>query len=159
MLVFAKTLNVLVLLLNFVLIANSQISMERNLDGYVAGPTFEDYDSRFPPVEGEDPYKKIRPYLWDLWSNKKQAYFKLNKYTLEGRGIFCTYYVEKNKTGFWQVASECDRIQNCPYVSKKDCENYRYLKNIYDKIEKIDGDGGKFTLYLWDSISKEKIQF
>ena len=143
----SKLFILFLILLSLISVAKSQVKQLRNLEGYAVGPTFEDFDSRFG--EKEAALNRDRgTYLWDVWSHKKQAYFVENAYTIEGARIPCTYYVEKNKTGSWQVAQECDRISVCPYTSKAKCEVYRYDRVIYDRIEKVYSRDGKFILHF-----------
>lgn len=154
----------LLILFSLITISNSQTE-KRNQNEYETGPTFEDYDSRFSAIDKNGKpidnllEKQVRTYLWNIWSNKKLAYFKINTYTLEGKEIFCTYYVEKNKIDSWQVAIECDRENVCPYISKEKCQEYRYTKDVYDKVEKIDETNNKFKLFLYNSATKKIIKF
>ena len=132
--------------LSFVATADSQDKQFRNLKDYEAGPTFKDYDSHWGGNEPEITRERDT-YLWKVWSEKKLAYFTEITYNRHGQATPCIFYVEKGTTDSWQITQECDYLSTCPYVSKKRCQEYRYTKHIYEKIDKIELADGKFTLY------------
>lgn len=106
----------------------------RDLKNYNVGPIFDLGGDFLGKAEGVK--KDLRKYFWDIWTSKKQAYFKVYEYTREGKQIPCTYFVEENKIKSWQVVQVCTGI--CPYISKRRCREFdKPNETIFDKVEKI----------------------
>jgi hypothetical protein len=127
----------LVLVSVFAPTARSQ-ARYRNLKDYTQGPSLDLKDQYLDAKKTELQIAPARQFLWELWKSRTRGYFKETSYSVEGVPGWCTFFVEPDRAGKWQIVLEC-RTSTCPFLSKARCR--KYLRTIatetYDSVERI----------------------
>ena len=127
----------LVLISIFVPNSGSQIR-HRNLNDYKQGPSRDLKDEHLDAEKTEQQIAPARQFLWELWKSRTRGFFRRTSYSKEGAPGWCTFFVEPDLAGKWQIVLEC-KASTCPFVSKRQCRDYlrTVARETYDSVERI----------------------
>jgi len=131
--------------------AGAQRSHTRDLLRYENGGTF-DFNWDVAPKH-EEMRRKLREFVWERWSQKRQAFVVATFYSYHGDYTKHRLFVEPDREGRWSVVSEYE-TECC--VLKRKIER-RKGKEIYHVVERLEemGNGMASTQVIPDRENRE----
>lgn len=122
-----------------IFVSNSRAqTRHRNLKHYKQGPSLDLKDEYLDAEKTEQQIAPAREFLWELWKSRTRGFFKRTSYSREGAPGWCTFFVEPDSAGKWQIVLEC-KASTCPFISKTQCRDYlrTVARETYDSVERI----------------------
>ena len=138
----SKTLLVTLLAITFIPFGardnSSQEINARDISRYKNGGAYNLNWSR-SGEELEEMRSKVRAFLWEHWSQRRLGRITATIYTIEGDPTTTTFYVEPDKKGTWQVATEYES-ECCWFYGREGKERKRETgKGSFNIVERVVG--------------------